>query len=111
MQTHTASRDEGHWGRQAVLIACAADVIVRVARMEGATRPPDDAEGATVPEDLMSEQGALNHCLLMYKEEMCRVQASTAVSPPVCQQTANLVYRFVEADHEQNEAKDMGAVF
>src|SRR4051812_9111495 len=66
-------------------------------------RDPD--EGVTAPEDLMKEHGVLNRCLLIYEEGIRRVQARQDISPEVFEHTADLVRRFVEGYHEQNEEK------
>jgi hypothetical protein len=105
MRTDTEGGQDGRWGRRAVLTAGAAGVIVVAAQVAGAAHPPHDEEGVTAPEDLMKEHGVLNRCLLIYEEGIRRVQAKEAVSPQVFHQTADLVRRFVESYHEQNEEK------
>jgi hemerythrin-like domain-containing protein len=62
-------------------------------------------EGVTAPEDLMKEHGVLNRCLLIYEEGMRRLQKRQDVSPDVFNHTAQLVRKFVEEYHEQNEEK------
>jgi hemerythrin-like domain-containing protein len=59
----------------------------------------------TAPEDLMKEHGVLNRCLLIYEEGMRRLNRDEEISPEVFNQTAQLVRRFVEQYHEQNEEK------
>ena len=63
-------------------------------------------EGVTAPEDLMKEHGVLNRCLLIYEEGMRRLQKSgDDISPEVFNHTAQLIRKFVEVYHEQNEEK------
>ncbi len=65
----------------------------------------DPDEGVTAPEDLMKEHGVLNRCLLIYEEGMRRLRTGSEVSPEAFSQTAQLIRRFVEQYHEQNEEK------
>lgn len=111
MWRDTAGGHDGRWRRRAVLAAGAAGMMVGVVRMVDAARPPNDEEGVTAPEDLMQEHGVLHRCLLIYEEGIRRVQAQEAVTPQVFHQTADLVRRFVEAYHEQNEEKYIFPVF
>ncbi len=62
-------------------------------------------EGVTAPEDLMKEHGVLNRCLLIYEEGMRRSRGRNEISPEVFNRTAQLIRRFVEEYHEQNEEK------
>jgi hemerythrin-like domain-containing protein len=63
-------------------------------------------EGVTAPEDLMKEHGVLNRCLLIYEEGLRRLQAGKDdIAPEVFSRTAQLVRKFVEEYHEQNEEK------
>lgn len=70
-----------------------------------AAEQPNPDEGVTAPEDLMKEHGVLNRCLLIYEEGMRRLQKREDVSPEVFNHTAQLVRKFVEEYHEQNEEK------
>src|SRR5262245_10999637 len=60
-------------------------------------------EGVTAPEDLMKEHGVLNRCLLICEEGMRRLQKREDISPQVFDHTAQLIRKFVEEYHEQNE--------
>jgi hemerythrin-like domain-containing protein len=91
-------------------MAGAAGIVIGAARVTHAARHTED-EGVTAPEDLMKEHGVLNRCLLVYEEGMRRLQAHEEVTPQVFHQTADLVRRFVEAYHEQNEEKYIFPVF
>jgi hypothetical protein len=62
-------------------------------------------EGVTAAEDLMKEHGVLNRCLLIYEEDLRRIQSKQEISPDVFPHTAELVRKFVEEYHEQNEEK------
>src|SRR5215831_12562261 len=70
-----------------------------------AAEQPNPDEGVTAPEDLMREHGVLNRCLLIYEEGMRRLQKREDISPEVFNQTAQLIRKFVEEYHEQNEEK------
>src|SRR5262245_23067929 len=71
----------------------------------GADEKQNPDEGVTAPEDLMKEHGVLNRCLLIYEEGMRRLRTGDDVSPEVFNHTAQLVRKFVEEYHEQNEEK------
>src|SRR5438094_5788784 len=62
-------------------------------------------EGVTAPEDLMKEHGVLNRCLLIYEEGMQRIRKREDIAPEVFSHTAQLIRKFVEEYHEQNEEK------
>jgi hemerythrin-like domain-containing protein len=110
MGRDTAISHDGRWRRRAVLVAGTVGLVM-MPRVAGAARRPNDEEGVTAPEDLMKEHGVLNRCLLIYEEGIRRVQAQEAVSSQVFHQTADLVRRFVETYHEQNEEKYIFPVF
>jgi hemerythrin-like domain-containing protein len=103
MNTHR--EDAGRMPRRALLVGGAIGMI-DAARVTHAARHTED-EGVTAPEDLMKEHGVLNRCLLVYEEGLRRLQAHEEVGPQVFHQTADLVRRFVEGYHEQNEEKDI----
>src|SRR5438552_11337055 len=111
MTTHSEGAPDGRVGRRAVLRTGAAGmVMIAAAGGADAARHTED-EGVTAPEDLMKEHGVLNRCLLIYEEGIRRLQAKEDVAPQVFHQTADLVRRFVEAYHEQNEEKYIFPVF
>jgi hemerythrin-like domain-containing protein len=110
MNTHHEAAYGGRRHRRAILMAGAAGIVMGAARVTHAARQAED-EGVTAPEDLMKEHGVLNRCLLLYEEGIRRVQAREDISPQVFSQTADLVRRFVEAYHEQNEEKYIFPVF
>jgi hemerythrin-like domain-containing protein len=92
--------------RRAFLIATTAAVVAApVLTPVRAAEQPNPDEGVTAPEDLMKEHGVLNRCLLIYEEGMRRVQKRDDVSPEVFNHTAQLIRKFVEEYHEQNEEK------
>jgi hemerythrin-like domain-containing protein len=108
MNTHR--EEDGRRTRRAMLMAGAAGIMIGTARVAHAARHSDE-EGVTAPEDLMKEHGVLNRCLLVYAEGLRRLQAHEAVGPEVFHQTADLVRRFVEEYHEQNEEQYIFPVF
>jgi hemerythrin-like domain-containing protein len=110
MNTHREERQGGRMTRRAMLMAGATGIMLGAARVTHAARHTED-EGVTAPEDLMKEHGVLNRCLLVYEEGIRRLQAHEEVGPQVFHQTADLVRRFVEAYHEQNEEKYIFPVF
>jgi hemerythrin-like domain-containing protein len=97
---------EHKYDRRRFLIASATIAAITPALLSGrAAEQPNPDEGVTAPEDLMKEHGVLNRCLLIYGEGMRRLQTHKDVSPEVFSHTANLVRKFVEEYHEQNEEK------
>jgi Hemerythrin HHE cation binding domain len=110
MNRHREERQVGRMTRRAMLMAGATGIMIGAARVTHAARHTED-EGVTAPEDLMKEHGVLNRCLLVYEEGIRRLQAHEEVGPQVFHQTADLVRRFVEAYHEQNEEKYLFPVF
>jgi hemerythrin-like domain-containing protein len=92
--------------RRAFLIGTTALIIApRVISPGHAAENLDPDEGVTAPEDLMKEHGVLNRCLLIYEEGMRRLQKREEISPEVFNHTAQLIRKFVEEYHEQNEEK------
>jgi hemerythrin-like domain-containing protein len=92
--------------RRGFLIATTALIVAAQAILPvTAAENLDPDEGVTAPEDLMKEHGVLNRCLLIYEEGMRRVQKREDVSPEVFNHTAQLVRKFVEEYHEQNEER------
>jgi hemerythrin-like domain-containing protein len=110
MHTHREEWQAGRMTRRALLMAGATGIMIGAVRATHAARHTED-EGVTAPEDLMKEHGVLNRCLLVYEEGMRRLQAHEEVGPQVFHQTADLVRRFVEVYHEQNEEKYIFPVF
>jgi len=92
--------------RRNFLVASAGLLIGGSMAAAAAEKKKDDAdEGVTAPEDLMKEHGVLNRCLLIYEEGMRRVKAGEDLPPEVFNHTAQLIKKFVEEYHEQNEEK------
>jgi len=97
------------WGvkRRRFLVTSASALMgLQILPSKSAEAAHDPDEGVTAPEDLMKEHGVLNRCLLIYEEGIRRIQSGKdEVAPEVFQHTADLVRRFVEQYHEQNEEK------
>ena len=91
--------------RRRFLIATTAIVAAPGLTLARAEKKLDPDQGVTAPEDLMKEHGVLNRCLLIYEEGMKRMQKPQDISPEVFNHTAQLVRKFVEEYHEQNEEK------
>lgn len=74
----------------------------------GASEVPEkekdkDNEDVSPAEDLMREHGALNRLLLIYDEELRRLEAKGDVDPGVLKSAADIIRRFVEDYHEKLE--------
>src|SRR5437870_8760347 len=87
----------------------APGTVLAAPQRRGSSWNPD--EGVTAPEDLMKEHGVLNRCLLIYEEAMRGLQKREDIPPEVFNHTAQLIRKFVEEYHEQNEEKFIFAEF
>jgi hemerythrin-like domain-containing protein len=96
-----------HLPRRRFLAASAAFITATpMLVLSGAEKEINPDEGVTAPEDLMKEHGVLNRCLLIYEEGMRRLQHGTDnIAPEIFSHTAQLIRKFVEEYHEQNEEK------
>src|SRR5262249_45433755 len=104
---HSAMKPEQKLGRRDFITATTATLVATTPMLALAAEEnkvnPD--EGVTAPEDLMKEHGVLNRCLLIYEEGMRRLRLRNEISPEVFNHTAQLIRKFVEEYHEQNEEK------
>jgi len=98
-------KDVGGANRRHFLAAGIGLTLAGSAAPASAQEKIDPEAGVTAPEDLMKEHGVMNRCLLIYEEGIRRLRGHQEVSPAVFQHTAELVRRFVEEYHEQNEEK------
>lgn len=91
--------------RRGFLLATGLVTAVPLMTLSAAEEKMDPDEGVTAPEDLMKEHGVLNRCLLIYEEAVRRLGHREDIPPEVFNRTAQLIKRFVEEYHEQNEEK------
>jgi hypothetical protein len=95
---------EQNLDRRSFLVA-ASGLIAATPMLALAEKKEDSDKGVTATEDLMKEHGVLNRCLLIYEEGMRRVKKGDDIASEVFSHTAQLIRKFVEEYHEQNEEK------
>lgn len=97
-------------GARRVFLQAAASVVLvgcapgRAAKREEGERNEGEAE-VTPGEDLMQEHGVLERILLIYDEGARRIDAGEPLDVAVVGRAAEIVRRFIEQYHEQNEER------
>ncbi len=71
-----------------------------------AAAAPEEEEVAPA-EDLMREHGVLNRLLLIYEEELRRLDARRDFAPGALSAAAGIVRRFIEEYHERSEEESL----